>query len=106
MPGAFKSWNRKCVHTLNTLSLKTLQGPLTKTFHFPLIKFPSGLMSECVQSALTHTPSTLSLSAALKGTHIYMLNDVRNVALTSASHPLSPFSDIIHPSSRELTWST
>lgn len=106
MPGAFKSWNRKCVHTLNILALITLQKPLTKIFHFPLIKFPSGLMSECVQSVVTHTPSTLSLWAALKGTHIHMLNYVRSVALTSASAPLSPVSDIIHSSSLGLTSST
>lgn len=56
MPGAFKSWNRKCVHTLNILASTTLQECLTKTFHFPLIKFPLGLMSEYVQSALTHNP--------------------------------------------------
>lgn len=61
MPGAFKSWNRKCVHTLNILALITFQQPPTKIFHFPSIKFPSGLMSECVQSADTHIPSTLSL---------------------------------------------
>lgn len=106
MLGAFKPWNRKCVHTLNILALIILQELLTKIFHFPLIKFPSGLMSESVQSAVTHTPSTFSLRAALKGTYIHMLNDVRSVAVTSASHPLSPISDIIHSSSRGLTSST
>lgn len=106
MPGAFKSWNRKCVHALNILVLLTLQELLTKIFHFPLIKFPSGLISECVRSAVTHSSSTFSLCADLKGTRIHMLNDVRSVAVTSASHPLSPVSDIIRSSSQGLTSST